>query len=46
MAKVPRDTRAIHGGMEDGLAVWGSRVIVAVISIEADTEVAMVVQLP
>lgn len=46
MAKVPRDTRAIHGGMEDGFAVWASRVMVAVISIEADAEVAMVIQLP
>ena len=46
MAKVPRDTCAIHCGMEDGFAVWGSRVMVAVISIEADPEVAMVIQLP
>lgn len=46
MAKVPRDTRAIQSGMEDGFAVWASRVMIAVISIETDSEVAMVIQLP
>lgn len=45
MAKVSRKACAVYSGVEEGFAVWGSRVMIAVIPVEADAEVAMMIQL-